>query len=62
VRVDETFPVQTQNALVDWDEFVTATIILDFQAMAIKGRGTGANFKKGTAYMNQTTANWARQQ
>jgi hypothetical protein len=58
VRVDETFPVQTQNALVDWDEPATATPIKDFQAMALRGRGIGGSFKKGTAYMNQTTANW----
>jgi len=60
VRVDETFGVQTQNALVDWDEFATATIIKDFQVMALRGRGLGVSFKAGaTAYMNQTTANWA---
>ncbi len=59
VVVDETFPVQTQNALVDWDEAATATPIKDFQAMALRGRGLGVSFKKGaTAYMNQTTANW----
>ena len=60
VVVDETFPVQTQNALVDWDEFTTATIIKDFQAMALRGRGLGVSFRSGAkAYTNQTTANWA---
>jgi hypothetical protein len=46
VRVDETFPVQTQNALVDWDEFVTATIIADFQAMALSGVAVPAPISK----------------
>jgi hypothetical protein len=58
VKVDETFPVQTQNALVDWDEFETATPLKDFAAVVLKGRGIGGSFKNGTAYMNQTTANW----
>lgn len=59
VVVDETFSVQTQNALVDWDEAATATPIKDFQAMALRGRGLGVSFKEGAiAYMNQTTANW----
>lgn len=58
VKVDEDYPVQTQNALVDWDEFATATPLADFNAMKLKYRGTGASFGGAKAYMNQTTANW----
>jgi len=61
VRVDEEYPVQTQNALVDWDEFDTATPLRDFNAMKLKYRGTGASFQGAEAYINQTTANWLLQ-
>ena len=58
VKVNETFPVQTEQASVDWDELETAKPVEDLTALALKYRGTGASIAGAEAYINQTTANW----
>jgi len=58
VVVDEVFPIQTYNALVDWDEFETATILVDLMNVALKFRFTGASARGAVGYLTQTTANW----
>lgn len=61
VRVYETFPIQTYNVVIDWDEFGTATPLRDDMAVALLFRGTGASAKGAKAYCNQTTLNWRLQ-
>ncbi|PYS88980.1 MAG: hypothetical protein DMF64_18930 [Acidobacteria bacterium] len=57
VRVHETFPVQTFDSAVDWDQFVTATPLADDMAVALRFAGTGASAKGAKAYCNQATLN-----
>jgi len=58
VRVDEEFPVQTYDVIVDWDELDTARPLHDFNQIKLKARFTGASAVGAEAVMNQVTANW----
>lgn len=61
VKVDEVFPIQTYDVIVDWDEFATAKPLQDMNAIKLKFRGTGASIQGAEMYMNQTTCNWMLQ-
>lgn len=58
VRVDETFPVQTYDAITDWDDRANAKPLRDGNAVKLMFRGTGASAKGAIGYLNQTTLNW----
>lgn len=57
VRVHETFPIQTFDSVVDWDQYDTATPLGDDMAVALMFAGTGATAKGAKAYCNQATLN-----
>jgi hypothetical protein len=61
VKVNEVFPVQPYDVLVDWDEFDTATPLRDLNAIKLLMRGTGASIQGAVLHMNQTTCNWLLQ-
>lgn len=53
------FNFQTATAAVVWSTVATATPLVDFRAIALKGRGKGVNFgANATAYMNRKTNNY----
>ena len=58
VYVHETFPVQTYDALVDWDDRANAVPLQDDNAVAMMFDGTGASPEGAIAYLNQKTLNW----
>lgn len=58
VVVNETFPIQTYNALVPWSTRATATPLRDFNAVKQLYRFTGSSADGATAYLNQATMNW----
>jgi hypothetical protein len=58
IRVDETFPVQSYDAVVDWDELDTARPLHDFNQIALKSRFTGGSAVGAEAAMNTVTASW----
>jgi hypothetical protein len=58
VKVDETFPIQTYDVAIDWDELATAKILHDWNLIARKFRFTGASPVGAIGYMNSVTASW----
>lgn len=57
VRHTDSYAVQTYDATT-WATVATATPLLDFRAVQLKGRGLKADFgRRATALMNQTTFN-----
>jgi hypothetical protein len=58
VYVHETFPVQTYDAVVDWDNRAGAFPLRDFNAVKELFVGTGASGEDATAYLNTPTLNW----
>lgn len=57
VIVNETFPVQTFTAPINWDLPATAAPLKDHGTVRLKFRGTGARADGAVAYLNQTTLN-----
>lgn len=58
VYVHETFPIQTYDAVTDWDNRDDATPLRDFNAAKELFVGTGASGEGATAYLNTQTLNW----
>lgn len=58
VNIDETFPVQTYDVVVDWDELATARPLYDMDRIAEKARFTGASAAGAEMAMNSTSASW----
>lgn len=58
VKVSESFNVQQYTVLVDWDQFATARIIKDVNAIALMFKGTGASAKGAKIHINPVTMNW----
>lgn len=58
VYVSETFPIQTYDTDVDWDDRANATPLRDDNAVALMFDGTGASAEGAIAYCNQKTLNW----
>lgn len=58
VFVHETFPIQTYDAIVDWDDRANAVPLRDDNAVAMLFDGTGASPEGAIAYCNQKTLNW----
>ncbi len=58
VVVSETFPIQSHDVSVDFDELATATPLKEYNAVKLKFRTTGASAMGAKAYMNSKTANW----
>jgi hypothetical protein len=58
VYVHETFPIQTFDSVIDWDNRDTATPLRDDDAVKLMFAGTGASAEGATAYANQKTINW----
>lgn len=58
VVVNETFPIQTYDSVVDWDQRGTATPLADFNAVKLMFDGTGAGAEGALGYINQKTLNW----
>lgn len=58
VVVDESFPVQTYDPIVDWDNRDNASPLRDDNAVSLLFDGTGASADGAIAYANRKTINW----
>lgn len=55
----DTYPFQTQTALVAWSSLTTATPLKDLRSLKLKARGHSVRFDRaGKMYMNLNTANY----